>query len=184
MRRQLHVEVADGAAGVPGFGRRGRLVGADPAQSAEHRLRVGGDRPQDLLAVLVDQPLCPRRADVAQRGQVGDLALAVGGVQRQCPLGAQLAPVAGVGLPLAADFRPVSGSQVGDRADQGEALAGLRLLYLEHGVAVVLGAEDHPEHLDRPGVGGGIGVEEGRGSVSQAKASRRRGGSRVRAGPT
>ena len=149
MRRQLHVEVADGAAGVPGFGRRRGLVGADPAQRGEDPLRVGGDRLQHPLAVLVDQPLGPRRADVAQRGQVGDLTLAVGGVERQRPLGAQLAAVAGVGLPLAADFGAVAGAEVGDRADQGEALAGLGLLHLEHRVAVVLGAEDDAEHLDR-----------------------------------
>ena len=112
-------------------------------------MRVGGDRAEHPLAVLVDQALGPGRADVAQRGQVGDLALAVGGVERQRPLGAQLAAVARVGLPLAADFGPVAGAEVGDRADQREALAGLGVLDLEHRVAVVLGAEDHPEHLDR-----------------------------------
>ena len=73
--------------------------------------------------MLVDQALGPRLADVAQRGQVGDLALAVGRVERQRPLGPQLAAVAGVGLPLAADFGAVAGVEVGDRADQGEALA-------------------------------------------------------------
>ena len=111
--------------------------------------------------MLVDQPLGPGGADVAQRGQVGDLALAVGGVERQRPLGPQLAPVARVGLPLAADFGPVAGAEVGDRADQGEALARVRVLHLEHRVAVVLGAEDDAEHLDRAGVGGRVGVEEG-----------------------
>ena len=73
--------------------------------------------------MLVDQPLRPGRADVAQRGEVGDLALAVGGIERQRSLRSQLAPVAAVGLPLAADFGAVAGAEVGDRADQGEALA-------------------------------------------------------------
>ena len=132
--------------------------------------------------MLVDQPLGPGRADVAQRGQVGDLALAVGGVERQRALGAQLAAVAGVGLPLAADFGPVAGAEVGDRADQGEALARLGVLHLEHRVAVVLGAEDDAEHLDRAGVGGRVGVEEGRGAVHTLKASRRRGGTRPAGG--
>ncbi len=117
MWRQLHVEVADRAAGVPGFGRRRGLVDADPAQRAEDPLWVGGDRLHDPLAVLVDQPFGPGRADVPQRGQVGDLALAVGRIQRQRPLGPQLAPVAGVGLPLAADFGAVAGAEVGDRSD-------------------------------------------------------------------
>ena len=94
--------------------------------------------------MLVDQPLGPGGADVAQRGQVGDLALAVGGVERQRSLGAQLAPVAAVGLPLAADFGPVAGAEVGDRPDQREALAGVGLLHLEHRVAVVLGRKITP----------------------------------------
>ena len=104
--------------------------------------------------MLVDEPLGAGRADVAQRGQVGDLPGAVGGVERQGALGAQLAPVAGVGLPLAADFRPVADAEVGDRADQREALARLGVLDLEHRVAVVLGAEDDAEHLDRGRVPG------------------------------
>ena len=54
--------------------------------------------------------------------------------------------------------------EVGDRADQGEAVAAVRLLHLEHGVAVVLGAEDHPEYFDRAGIGGGVGVEQGGGA--------------------
>ena len=105
--------------------------------------------PQHPLAVLVDQPLGPGRPDVAQRRQVGDPALAVGGVERQRAAGPQLAPVARVGLPVAADLGPVAGVQVGDGADQGEALARLGVLHLEHGIAVVLGAEDDAEHLDR-----------------------------------
>jgi len=111
--------------------------------------------------VLVDQPLGPRRADVTQRGQVGDLALAVGGVERQCPLRPQLAAVAVVGLPLAAYFGPISGGQMSHRADQREAVAAARLLHVEHRVAVVLGPEDDTEHLDRARVGGRVGVEEG-----------------------
>ena len=162
MRGELDVEVADGAAGVPGFGRRRGLVGADPPQRAEDALWVGGDLLQDALAVLVDQPFGPGGADVAQRGEVGDLPLAVGGVERQRSLGPQLAPVAAVGLPLAADFGPVAGAEVGDRPDQCEALSGAGLLHLEHRVAVVLGPEDDPDHLDRARVGGCIGVEEGR----------------------
>ena len=152
-----------------------------PRSEPKTALRVGGDRLQHALAVLVDQPFGPGGADVAQRGEVGDLPLAVGGVERQRSLCAQLAPVAGVGLPLAADFGPVAGAEVGDRPDQGEALAGLGLLHLEHRVAVVLGAEDHPEHLDRRRVGGRVGVEKGRGARSHLKASRRRGGIPARA---
>ena len=110
--------------------------------------------------MLVDQALGAGRADVAERGQVGDAALAIGGVEGQRAAGPELAAVARVGLPLAADFGPVAGVEVGDRADQGEALAGLGVLDLEHRVAVVLGAEDHPEHLDRRRVGGLVGVEE------------------------
>ena len=112
----------------------------------------------------VDQPFGPLLADVAEGRQVGDLALAVGRVERQGALGAQLAAVAGVGLPLAADFGPVAGAEVGDRPDQREAVAAVGVLHLEHRVAVVFGAEDHPEHLDRPRVGGGVGVEQGGGA--------------------
>ena len=129
---------------MPRLGRRRGLVGADPAQRAEDRRRVGGDRRQHPLAVLVDQALGAGRADVAQRGQVGDPALAVGGVERQRAARPQLPAVARVGLPVAAHFGPVAGVEVGDRADQREALAGLHVLYLEHRVAVVLGAEDRP----------------------------------------
>ncbi len=120
MRRELHVEVADRAAGVPGVGRGGGLAFVDPAQRAEGARWVGGDRLQHALAVLVDQALGPGRADVAQRGQVGDLALAVGGVERQRPLGSQLAPVAVVGLPVATDFGPVALVEVGDGPDQAK----------------------------------------------------------------
>ena len=154
---------------MPGIGRRRGLLGADPAQRAEDACGIGGDRPQNPLAVLVDQPLGPGRPDVAQRRQVGDVALAVGGVERQRALGPQLAPVARVGLPLAADFGPFAGVEVGDRPDQREALARLGLLHLEHGVAVVLGAEDDAEHLDRAGEGGRVGVEEGRCRVHRSK---------------
>ena len=170
VRRQLHVEVADGAARVPRFGRRRSLVLADAAQRGEDPLRVGGDRRQHALAVLVDQPLGPGAADVAQRGQVGDLPLAVGGVERHRALGAELAAVARVGLPLAADLGPVALAEVGHRPDQGEAFARLGLAHLEHRVAVVLGAEDDAEHLDGAAVGGGVGVEQGRGSVHPSKA--------------
>ena len=85
-----------------------------PRSVAEDADRVGGDRPQDPLAVLVHQPLGPGRPDVAQRRQVGDAALAVGGVERQGAPGLQLAPVARVGLPVAADLGPLAGVQVGD----------------------------------------------------------------------
>ena len=85
VRGELDVQVADRARGVPGLGRRRGLLGADPAQRGEDASRVGGDRPQHALAVLVDQPFGPGRADVAQRGEVGDLPLAVGGVERQRP---------------------------------------------------------------------------------------------------
>ena len=94
--------------------------------------------------MLVDQAFGAGRPDVAQGGQVGDLALAVGRIERQRPLCPQLAPVAVVGLPLAADFGPVSGAQVGDRPDQCEALARARLLDLEHRVAIVLGRKMTP----------------------------------------
>ena len=162
VRGELDVQVADRARGVPGVGRGGGLRGADPAQGGEDAVGVGGDRPEHALAVLVDQPLGPGRADVAQRGQVGDLPRAVGGVERQRPARLQLPPVARVGLPVAADFGPVAGVQVGDRADQREALARLGVLHLEHRVAVVLGAEDDAQHLDRAAERGGVGIEEGR----------------------
>ena len=121
---------------------------------------------------------------MAQGREVGDLALAVGRVERQGALGAQLAAVARVGLPLAADFGAVAGDEVGDRPDQREAVAAVGLLHLEHRVAVVFGAEDHPEHLDRAGVGGGVGVEQGGGAHHPPKASAaaRRDGSVYRRG--
>ena len=161
VRRQLHVEVADRPARIPGLGRRGGLVAADPAQRTEDRFRVGGDRLQHPLAVLVEQPLGPLLADVTEGGQVSDLPLAVGRVERQGALGAQLAAVAVVCLPLAADFGPVASVEVADRPDQGEAFARLRLLDLEHGVAVVLVLVDDPDHLDGAAVGSGVGVEKG-----------------------
>ena len=122
VRRELHVQVADRAGGVPGLGRRGGLRRADPAEAGEDALGVGADRPQHPLPVLVDEPLRPRRADVAQRGQVGDPPRPVGGVERQRPARLQLAAVARVGLPVAADFGPVALVQVRDRADEREAL--------------------------------------------------------------
>ena len=175
---ELDVELAHGAALVPGGGRRRGLVAADSAQGLEGPLWVGGDHLQDRLAVLVDQPFGARLTDVAQAGQVGDLALAVGGVERQRPDRPQLAPVARVGLPLAAHFGAVAGAEVGDRADQREALAeaGAGLLHLEHGVAVVLGFEDDAEHLDRAAVGGGVGVEERGGRAHLSQSSQRSGG--------
>jgi len=75
-------------------------------------------------------------------------------------------------LPLAADFGSVPFAKVGDGADQGEALASAGLLYLEHRVAVVVGPEDHPEHLDGAGVGGGVGVEQGGGRAHPSKLAR------------
>jgi hypothetical protein len=123
--------------------------------------------------VLVDEALGAGRADVAQRRQVGDPAGAVGGVERQRSRRLQLAAVAGVVLPVAADFGPVADAEVGDGAHQREALARLGVLDLEHRVAVVLGAEDHPQHLDRRRVGRSVGVEEGRGAVHAPKASLR-----------
>ena len=126
VRRELHVEVADRARGLPGLGRRRGLLAAHPAQGAEDARRVGGDRAEHRLAVLLDQALGPGRADVAQRGQVGDPPGAVGRVERQRAAGTQLAAVARVGLPLAADLGPVAGAEVGDRADQGEALGRSR----------------------------------------------------------
>ncbi len=169
MRGELDVEVADGAAGVPGLGRGRGLAGADPAQGAEHPLRVGGDRSQHPLAVLVEKPLGAGRADVAQGGEVGEPALAVGGVQRQRPAGPQLAPVAAVGLPVAAHLGAVAGAEMGDRADQGEALAQLEVLNLQHRVAVVGGPEDDAEHLDRARVRGRVDVEEGGRAVHSSK---------------
>jgi hypothetical protein len=82
---ELDVELAHRAALVPGLGRRRGLVGADPAQGGEGPLGVGGDHLEDALAVLVDQCLGAGLADVAQGRQVGDLPLAVGGVERQRP---------------------------------------------------------------------------------------------------
>ena len=102
--------------------------------------------------MLVDQTFRPRRADVLERGQVGDPAGAVGGVERKRAAGAQLPPVAVVGLPVAGNLGAVAGGEVGDRADQRELLAGLAVLYLEHRITVVLGAEDHAQHLDRRSV--------------------------------
>ena len=169
VRGKLHVQVADRPRGVPGLGRRRGLGGADPAQGGENAFRVGRDRAQHALAVLVEQPLRAGGADVAQAGQVGELPRPVGGVERQRPARLQLPPVARVGLPIAAHFGALAGAQVGDRADEREALAGLRVLDLQNRVSVVLGAEDHADHLDRAGVGGGIGVEEGGGVVHRAK---------------
>jgi len=111
--------------------------------------------------VLVEEALGAGRPDVAQRGQVGDPPGAVGRVKRQRTARLQLASVSRVGLPVAAHLGTLAGAQVGDRADQREALARLGVLHLEHGVAVVLGAEDDAEHLDRPREGRRVGVEEG-----------------------
>ena len=170
---EFDVEVADRPRRVPGVGRRRGLLGADPPQRAEDAGRVGGDRPQNPLAVLVDQPLGPGRPDVAKRRQVGDAALAIGRVERQGAPRLQLPPVARVGLPVAADLGPFAGVQVGDGTDQREALARIGVLHLEHGIAVVLGAEDDAQHLDRAGECRRIGVEEGRDRVHRSKLAAR-----------
>src|SRR5665811_281869 len=143
------------------YGRQLKARGALPLDPADRKGRVA------YLTTL--RHIGPARADVSQRGQVGDPALAVGGIERQRPARLQLAPVARVGLPVAADFGPLALAQVGDRADQGKALARLRVLHLEHRVAVVLGGEDHAQDLDRPGEGGGVGVEERGGPVHASK---------------
>ncbi len=179
VRGELDVELAHGAALVPGGGRRRGLVDADALQRLEGPLRVGGDHLQDLVAVRLDQLLGAPLADVAEAREVGDLPLAVGRVERQGALGAQLAAVARVGLPLAADFGALAGAEVGDRPDQRETVAAARLLHLEHGVAIVLGAEDHAEHLDRAGVGSGVGVEQTGGAHHLSKL---RGGEADRSG--
>ena len=87
--------------------------------------------------------------------QVGDPALAVGGVEGQGALRPELPAVARVRLPVAADLGPLAGAEVGDGADQREPLAALDVLDLEHGVAVVLGAEDlvadHDDALESAG---------------------------------
>jgi hypothetical protein len=132
-------------------------------------VRIGGDCLQDSPAVLVDQSFRPGRADVPQRGEVGDAPLAVGRIERQGALGAQLAPVARVRLPVAAYFRPVANSQMGDGTDQCEPLARVGVLHLQHRVAVVFGAEDDAEHLDRSRVGRLVGVEQGCGAVHTPK---------------
>ena len=173
---ELDVEIADRPRGVPRVGGRGRLVCADTPQRAEDADRIGGDRAQHPLAVLVDQALGAGWADVPQRGQIGDPSLAVGGVERQGATGLQLPAVLRVRLPVPAHFGPVAGVQMGDRADQREALARVDLLHLEHRVAVVLGAKDHPQHLDRPGEGSRVGVEQGGCAVHAVKASGKNGG--------
>ena len=149
-----------------------------PRSAGEDAGRVGGDRPQHGLAVLVDSRSARAGPMWRRRGQVGDLPGPVGGVERQRAACLQLAPVASVLLPVAADFGPVAGAEVGDGADQRELLARLGLLHLEHRVAVVLGAEDDREHLDRAGEGGRIGIEEG-GGVHCTEASGRAGGGRA-----
>ena len=167
--RELHVEVADRPRRLPGLGGGRRLLAAHPAQGAEDPGRVGGDRAEHRLAVLLDQALGPRRADVPQRGQVGDAAGAIGGVERQRAAGAELAAVAGVGLPLAADLGAVAGAEVGHRADEGEALRGLDVLDLEHRVAVVLGGKDHGDHLDRRRVVGRLSLEQCRHAAHRSR---------------
>ena len=95
--------------------------------------------------MVLDQPLRASRPDVAQRGEVGDLPVAVGGVQRQRPLSAELAPVAGVRLPVPADLgalRPAPRWATGPT--EGKALVRVGVAYLEHRVAVLLAAKTTP----------------------------------------
>ncbi len=87
---------------------------------------------------------------MAQGGEVGDQAFAVDGIEGQRPVRPQLAPVAGMGLPLTADFSPVSSPQVRDRADQPKLIPRFLVLHLHHGVAEVLSPEGDAQHLDGP----------------------------------
>ena len=146
---QLDVEIAEGAGRLPGLSGFGRLLGADARQCAEH---VGGiriDGTQHFLAVLVGQEHRACRAYVVQRGQVGDLTLAVGWIKRQRAAGPKLLPEPRVRFPLASHFSLVSGAQMRDRADQGELFPGAGVLYFQDRVTVVLGAESDAQDLDR-----------------------------------
>jgi len=117
------------------------MVLARMAKRRSHRIRLSLADMLDLLVVSVEAGL--------------------GLDQAISRVGAELAAVLGVGLPLAADFGPVARPEVGNRADQCEAVAALGLLHLEHRVAVVLGFVDDSEDLDRAAVGGRVGVEKG-----------------------
>ena len=168
VRRELDVKVADRAAGVPALRRGFGLAGAYPAQGGEDRGRVGGDRLQHRLAVAVGQPLGAGGADVAQRGQVGDLPVAVGGVKRLRAAGPKLRPVARVLLPLAAHLGTLAGAQVPERPDHRELVAGVLVGHRQHRVAVLLGAEELAPHPDGAGVGA-AGVAFGLGDADAAR---------------
>ena len=120
---ELDVEVTDGSRFVPRLGGFRRLVVADARQRGEGAMRVFGDQAQHLFSVQVGEALSPGLADVAQRGQVADVPLAVGRVQRLGALHLQLPSVALVGGPLAADLRVLADREVGDGTDQDHPLA-------------------------------------------------------------
>ena len=98
-------------------------------------------------------------ADVAQRGEVADVSLAVGRVHRLGAPRLQLSPVALVGRPLAADLGAFADREVGDGSDHDHLLAGVGVLDPQYRVAAVLGAIGDREDFDRARVPGRIRVE-------------------------
>ena len=124
VRRELDVQVADGTALVPAVGGGGGLAPSQPGKLAEDALRVGRDRLEDRLAVDPAEGVGAHLADVAQGGEVGDLALAVRRVEREGIGRAQLVAVARVLLPDAVDLRAVARLQVADGADDSNVVAG------------------------------------------------------------
>ena len=149
VRRELNVQVADGAALVPAVGRSGRLALAEAGQVAEHPLGVRGDRLEDGLPVDPAEGVGADLADVAQRGQVGDLTGAVDGVERQRVGGPELVAVAGVLLPAPVDLRPVAGRQVADRPDDRDVVAGALVEGVDDRKRAVIGREQDVAHRHR-----------------------------------
>ena len=176
---EVDVEVADGPARVPGLRGGLGLALADPAQRTEGADRIGGDRVEHGGAVVIAQALGPGRPDVAQRGQIGDLPLPVGRVDRLRPERLHLGAVARVLLPLAAHLRPLARPQVAHGPDQDQLVAGLLVEHLEHRVAVVLGAEDlvadRDDRLEGAGGEGRLSVDRAHLPEVRARARRRHG---------
>ena len=77
-----------------------------------------------MLPYSVTPDWITRRTSTSGTGD-GPVLTSVTAAYLQRNLRPQLAAVAVVGLPLAADFGPVAVAEVGDRADQGKAFAGL-----------------------------------------------------------
>ncbi len=99
------------------------------------------------------QGIGPYRADVTQRGKVGDLAGPVRGIHRQGGEHLELRAEAGMLGPLTGQFGPFPRAQMADRPGGDELFTGI-VPHLDHGEPVVFGGENRAGDLDSPAEGG------------------------------